>query len=115
MRTFFYGLVWSTIIFFLPNKERVLSNFIFIGAVIFIISSGALNVMRISFYFIFSMMISIPIVLRIEKAKTVMLVMVAGLFLFFVRDVVTDTGTNGCVPYDSIFSDNFPNYFRSRE
>jgi hypothetical protein len=115
IRTFFYALVWSTIIFYLPKKEKALSHFIFIGAVIFIISSGALNVMRISFYFIFTMMISIPIVLKIEKARTIMIVMVSGLFLFFVRDVITDTGTNGCVPYDSIFSDNFPDYFRSRD
>lgn len=115
IRTFFYALVWSTIIFYLPKKEKALSNFIFIGAVIFILASGALNIMRISFYFIFTMTISIPIVLKIEKARISMLVMVAGLFLFFVRDVITDTGTRGCVPYDSIFSDNFPNYFRIRE
>ncbi|MDB0041012.1 EpsG family protein [Algibacter sp.] len=115
IRVFFYSLVWSTIIFYLPNKERVLTNFIFVGAVIFIIASGALNIMRISFYFLFTMMISIPIVLRIEKARIIMIVMVAGLFLFFVRDVITDTGTRGCVPYDTVFSENFPDYFRSRE
>jgi hypothetical protein len=115
LRIFFYGLVWSTIIFYLPNKERVLSNFIFVGAVIFIMASGALNIMRISFYLIFTMMISIPIVLKMEKSRMIMMIMVLGLFLFFVRDVVTDTGTNGCVPYDSVFSENFPNYFRSRE
>ena len=115
LRIFFYSLVWSTIIFFLPNKERVLSNFIFIGAIIFIMASGALNVSRISFYFIFTMTLSIPIVLKIEKARTIMMIMVLGLFLFFVRDVITDTGTNGCVPYDTVFSDNFPDFFRSRD
>ena len=63
-RIFFYGLIWSTIIFFLPKKERVLSNFLFIGAIVFIMASGALNVMRISFYFTFTMALSIPIVLK---------------------------------------------------
>lgn len=113
-RIFFYGLVWSTIIFYLPDRERVLTNFIFIGAVIFIMASGALNIMRISFYLIFTMMISIPILLKMEKSKIIMMLMVLGLFLFFVRDVITDTGTNGCVPYDNVFSENFPNYNRSR-
>lgn len=115
IRVFFYSLVWSTIIFFLPDKQRVLINFLFVGAIIFIIASGALNVMRISFYFIFTMTLSIPIVLKIEKARTIMLVMLAGLFLFFARDVITDTGTRGCVPYDNVFSENFPNNFRKRE
>lgn len=114
-RIFFYSLVWCTIIFFLPNKERVLINLLFVGAIIFIVASGALNIMRISFYFIFTMTLSIPILLRIEKARTIMMIMVFGLFLFFVRDVVTDTGTRGCVPYDTVFSDNFPNYLRIRE
>jgi hypothetical protein len=114
-RIFFYSIVWSTIIFYLPNKERVLTNFLFVGAIIFILASGALNIMRVSFYFMFTITLSIPIVLKLEKARTIMITMVAGLFLFFVRDVITDTGTNGCVPYDSVFSDNFPNYFRSRE
>ena len=115
IRIFFYSVVWSTIIYYLPDKERVLANFLFIGAIIFILASGALNIMRVSFYFIFTMALSIPIVLKIEKARIIMIVMVSGLFLFYVRDVITDTGTNGCVPYDSVFSDNFPNYFRSRE
>ncbi|MGB3608046.1 MAG: EpsG family protein [Psychroserpens sp.] len=114
LRIFFYGLVWSSIIYYLPDKERVLTNFLFIGAVIFIMASGALNIMRISFYMIFTTMISIPIVLKMEKSRIVMLAMVCGLFLFYVRDVITDTGTNGCVPYDTIFSENFPNYSRSR-
>lgn len=115
IRVFFYSLVWSTIIFFLPDKQKVLINFLFVGAIIFIMASGALNVMRISFYFIFTMTLSIPIVLKIEKTRTIMLVMLVGLFLFFIRDVITDTGTRGCVPYDTVFSENFPNYFRSRE
>ena len=70
-RVFFYSLVWCTIIFFLPKNERVLSNFVFIGAIIFIMASGALNVSRISFYFTFTMALSIPIVLKIEKARTI--------------------------------------------
>lgn len=115
LRIFFYSMVWSAIIFYLPDKERVLCNFIFIGAVVFIMASGALNIMRISFYFIFTMTLSIPIVLSIQKARIVMSIMVLGLFLFFVRDVITDTGTRGCVPYDSVFSENFPDYFRSRK
>lgn len=114
-RIFFYSLVWSAIIFFLPDKQKVLINFLFVGAVIFIMASGALNVMRISFYFIFTMVLSIPIVLKIEKARTIMIVMVLGLFLFFVRDIVTDTNTRGCVPYDTVFSDNFPDFFRNRD
>ena len=115
LRIFFYSLIWSTIIFFLPDKERALSNFIFIGAIIFIMASGALNISRISFYFIFTMTLSIPIVLKIEKARIIMMVMVLGLFLFFVRDIITDTGTNGCVPYETVFSDDFPDIFRSRD
>ncbi|TPV35974.1 EpsG family protein [Paucihalobacter ruber] len=114
-RIFFYSLVWSTIIYFLPDKQRVLINFLFVGAIIFILASGALNIMRISFYFIFTMTLSIPILLKIEKARTIMMVMVLGLFLFFVRDVVTNTGTRGCVPYENVFSDKFPDYFRIRE
>jgi hypothetical protein len=114
MRIFFYSLLWSTIIFFLPDKERVLSNLVFVGAIIFIMASGALNIMRISFYLIFTMTLSIPMVLKIEKARIIMMFMVLGLVLFFVRDVITDTGTRGCVPYDSVFSENFPDYFRSR-
>jgi len=114
-RVFFYGVLWSTVIYFLPKKERLLINLLFIGAIIFIIASGALNIMRISFYFIFTITISIHIVLKIEKARLLMRIMILGLFFFFVRDVITDTGTRGCVPYDSIFSDNFPNYTRPRK
>jgi len=114
-RIFFYSVIWCTILFFLPDKEKVLINFLFVGALIFIFASGALNIMRISFYFIFTMTLSIPIVLKIEKARTTMMVLILGLFLFFVRDVITDTGTRGCVPYVSVFSDSFPHYFRNRE
>jgi hypothetical protein len=78
-------------------------------------ASGALNIMRISFYLIFTMTLSIPILLKIEKSRIVTIGLILGLFLFFVRDVITDTGTNGCVPYETIFSENFPDYFRSSD
>jgi hypothetical protein len=113
-RVFFYSVIWCTVIFYLPEKEKVLINFLFFGALIFILASGALNVMRMSFYFIFTMTLSIPIVMKIEKARTTMLMLMFGYFLFFVRDVITDTGTRGCVPYVSVFSEQFPHYFRSR-
>lgn len=108
-RIIFYSIVWSIIIYFLPENERVLSNIIFFGAIIFILASGALNVMRIGNYLTFSMVLSIPIILKIKNAKLIMRIMVFGLFLFFLRDIITDSNTRGCVPYESIFSKNFSN------
>lgn len=106
-RIFYYSLLWCTIIFFLPKKERVLTNFLFIGAIIFIVASGALNIMRFSFYFIFTIALSIPIILKIKKAKIITMIMVFGLFLFFIRDVYTNTNTRGCTPYKTIISNDF--------
>jgi transmembrane protein EpsG len=115
IRIIFYSIVWSTTIFFLPEKERVLSNFLFMGAIIFILACGALSIMRIGFYFTFTMVLSIPIVLKIQQARTIMIVMVFGLLLFFVRDIITNSNTRGCVPYESIFSDKFARQsFRNR-
>ena len=111
IRIIFYSIVWSTTIFFLPDKDRALSNFLFLGAIIFILACGALNIMRIGLYFTFSMTLSIPIVLKVQKARFIMLIMVFGLFLFFVRDIITNTNTRGCVPYESIFSDKFEGQF----
>jgi len=117
LRIIFYSLFWCSIIYYLPDTEKIFINFIFFGAVIFIIASGALNLMRISYYFIFTTTISLPLVLKYlninvsdlkSKIRQVVIkVVLVGVILFFIHDVITDSGTRGCVPYKSIFSIDF--------
>jgi hypothetical protein len=117
IRIIFYSLVWCSIIYYLPNEEKVLINLLFVGAVLFIIANGALNLMRIANYFVFTTTISLPLVLRYLKTKNTKLkinigryvirVMFTGLALFFIYDVLFDSGTRGCVPYKSVFSKDF--------
>jgi transmembrane protein EpsG len=117
IRIIFYSLVWCGIIYYLPNEEKVLINLLFVGAVLFIIANGALNLMRIANYFVFTTTISLPLVLRYLKTKKTKLkinigryvirVLLFGLVLFFINDVLSNSGVRGCVPYKSVFSKDF--------
>ncbi len=106
IRTAYYCLIWIIIIYTLPEKDRGLVNILFIGVVIFIISSGAMNIRRMANYLTFTMSISIPIIIKNKRFKLIIGVLVFGLFLFFIRDMIVGKH-QGCIPYESIFSEDF--------
>lgn len=109
IRTAFYCIVWIFIIYKLPDNENTLANLLFVGALVFIIASGAMNIRRMSNFFTFTTVISIPLIYQLKKYRYILLLLVFGLFVFFIRDMIVGLH-QGCIPYKLILTQDFLYY-----
>ena len=113
LRLVLYAMFWSGIILLLPKDEMLYKLFITIGGCIFLFAMNSMSITRIAWYFLIAVLVALPIAMRsfkIRDVKTIAMsaVMAAMVFLFS-YDVIRDSNTHGCSPYDSIFSTNYAN------
>lgn len=101
-------------IYLLPDRNKVLINALFFGTVIALFANGNFNIERIGLYFLYSVIMALPILLRSSRS-----VQLAGLIVFCYFVIFEKTLSHeprGNTPYKTIFSDDFKNrQFRSRD
>lgn len=113
--TMIMGL-WTLVLCWLPKEKSYLKNFILFGILFALIGNGGLTFLRISWYFLITIIIAFPLSYKfIHQSNNKRLILSLGLFvvfLFFCRDICL-FHSRGCTPYDTIFSTNFERgYFR---
>ena len=117
LRTTLYAFVWLSITYALPKEENLYKNLIVVGAVIFVVGGGSNVFSRVAWYFVICSAVSLPIAIK-NKNQILRLAVTSTLFLLsilYIRDIYTGTNTRGCVPYETILSDDFKNgRFRPR-
>ena len=132
-KTFIITSLWFIFLLFFFFFKRVLkgksqsivlvqtySNIVFVGALIYMISSGALLLDRISYYFLIAQLILVPLVLRSFNSKDIIKrgiisLMLVFHFVLYSYLIFNEEGLNGSNKYESVFSDNCGNHrFRYR-
>ena len=116
LRLVLYALFWSGIILFLPKDRMIYKLFITIGACIFLFAMNSMSITRIAWYFLSSVVVGLPIAMNNLKVKyaspknihrIATTSIIVAMFFLFSYDVLRDSNTHGCSPYDSIFSTNY--------
>lgn len=111
LRLCFLSIVVMFSIFRLKKSDTVISNVLFVGILLYIMSQGTLNIQRVAVYPFFSIIIAFPLAIKKIKPKLgiskllVISLLISYLFLFSL-DILTEK-SRGCAPYDTIFSPNF--------
>lgn len=103
----FLMLFYSFMMIKMVHIRPVYSNILFLGIVLLLFSTGNLNIDRISNYFCFVSMLAFPVYVKHEKNKFFIICVLLMLLVYFEKNLVG--GIRGCVPYDSVFSENFEN------
>ncbi len=97
------------ILMYIPNNQKVLRNCVTLGTILYIIASQNLLIERISYYFMIFQIVAFKYLFvntnDIAK-KTVRIIVVSILILFYNYAIINVGGTRGAVPYDSVFSEN---------
>lgn len=109
----FQVLMCSYLMVVSAKKYPILSNSLFIGCVLILFASGNLNINRLAYYFSFSTMLAFPLYIQQETKKMKIVILSLLLLIYSGRNLY---GGSGCVPYDSVWGDNFKSLnFRIRE
>ncbi len=109
-----YTLVAASIIYTNRNRSKVFSNMAFWGISIYLIACGNHNIERISYYFLYSIIISLPLSYKDKRYRFYYNIILLILFTLFERRCIDDP--RGNTPYRSIFSNEFKiQYLRPRK
>lgn len=116
LRTTFIMGLWTIILGWLPKEKFYLKNLIVFGIMFALVGNGSLTFLRISWYFLISLVIATPFAYKnIRTSPNKRLVLKFGFFVVFLllcRDIYI-VQDRGCTPYDTVFSTNFERgYFR---
>ena len=117
--TFILFSLWSIFVTYFSSKKTSLFNFLFfIGSSLYMISGGSLLIDRISVYYTLSQIIVIPAIVSMrhnDSFKIIFGAFILANLLLINRRFVEYGDIRGCVPYESVFSDEFENkIFRIR-
>lgn len=111
--------LWSIfILYFSTDKTRFFNVIFFFGSTMYMISGGSILIDRISIYYTLPQMVIFSFIMK-EKhdilAKCIISLMIFANFVLINRRFVEDGDIRGCVPYQTIFSDEYNNHkFRYR-
>ena len=103
----FLMLFYSFLMVKMAHRKPVYSNLLFCGLVLLLFSTGNLNIDRMSNYFCWVSVLAFPAFIKYERRRLIILCSVLLLMVYFERNLVG--GVRGCIPYDSVFSENFEN------
>ena len=103
----FLMLFYSFLMVKMAHRKPVYSNLLFCGLVLLLFSTGNLNIDRMSNYFCWVSVLAFPAFIKYERRRLIILGSVLLLMVYFERNLVG--GVRGCIPYDSVFSENFEN------
>lgn len=110
----FQVLVYVYLMVKLATKYPILSNSLFIGSILVLFASGNLNINRVAYYFSFATIMAFPLYMKSETQKVKVVALSLLMTVYCVRNLYE--GINGCVPYDSVWEENFQRLnFRVRE
>jgi D-alanyl-lipoteichoic acid acyltransferase DltB (MBOAT superfamily) len=113
LRLVLYAIFWSGVILLLPKEEMLYKLFITIGGCIFLFAMNSMSITRIAWYFLIAILVALPVAMRSLKKRDIkkiaMIAVMAAMVFLFSYDVIRDSNTHGCSPYDSIFSTNYAN------
>ncbi len=107
LRIVLYCYIWVVICMLFHEYNWYIANFVFYGAFLFIISQGALNMMRVSYYFVFLAPVLLAFLLNSESKLKTRLLLYSCVLVYvaiFCYDIYYNKNVNGCVPYKSIFN-----------
>lgn len=106
--------IGSLIALKLNEEHYFYRNVLTIGLIIYMLSGSTLLLIRIAWYFIIVVFPCFGILMRNKSKDFITRIILPGLVLLqtsvLIYDVATDTNTRGCVPYKSVFSDDFANH-----
>lgn len=108
----FQVIFYSYIMIMSAKKYPIYSNSLFIGVILILFSSGNLNINRIAYYFSFSAILAFPLYVKDESKYIRIFILSLLMSIYCFRSLYP----SGCLPYSSIWGDNFKNlYFKPRE
>ena len=107
LRMVLYCYIWVAVCMLFHKYNWFVANFLFYGTVLYLISQGALNMMRVSYYSVFIAPLLFAILLNSQlklKARLLLYSCVLVYVAIFGYDIYNNKNVNGCVPYQSIFN-----------
>lgn len=111
IRLSLFVLIGTFVAFALDERYAFYRNLLTVGFFIYMLGASSLLFTRIAWYFIVILFPCFGICMQqISKRTTKYQIITALLlaqFVVFSYDVATDTNTRGCVPYKSVFSNDF--------
>lgn len=119
IRVTFFVIICSLIVKLLDDEYAFFRNILTIGIVIYMLGGSTLLFMRISWYFMLIMFPCFGLCMNNmynnDKLRRMLLYIALAQCVVFTYDVTTNTNARGCVPYESVFSEEFQNQqFRIR-
>lgn len=105
--------IYTIIVLCIKKKHPIVSNVIFIGIIIYLLSCTNEMIERISTYFTSAIILGVPLMMNISKTKLYKQILISLVFIIGTYNAYN--GISGCIPYDCVFSDNFQlKHFRHR-
>ena len=100
-------LLMTFVMYKTAKRKPLIANYLFVGICAFIFASGNLNMWRMAYYFTWAIIPGFPIAMKAIPKKQQGFKIGLALFLsaWFIYDMTKDS--SGCIPYDSVFSENF--------
>lgn len=97
------------LVYLIPKREKALSNIVAVGAILYILAGGNLNVDRIGYYFSQYQLIALPLIMYQRKTELRKYIIAACLFtLFSLCNIrVLTTTYKECSPYETVFSKEY--------
>lgn len=108
--SYIFFSIWSIFITYFSTKETQFYNILFfIGSILYMVSGGSLLIDRISTYYMMSQIVIFPMMMQYKKRaniiKIVFGLMILANFILVNRRFYEYGDIRGCVPYQTIFSD----------
>ena len=114
IRVSLFVLLGALVIAKLDNRYDYFKNCLAIGLFIYMLGGNSLVITRIAWYFMVLLFPCLGLCMKskLQKSAISQLIKVLVIIQLFVfsYDITTDTNTRGCVPYKSVFSDDFANH-----
>lgn len=98
------------------RNKHLYANILFIGISLFLISSGNLSINRIAYYFLYIVVLALPLYMEDKNNKVIKYIYTLLLLFSFECILYLKNTNDGCVPYDYIGGELFQKqHFRIRE
>ena len=115
IRVSLFVLLGALVVLTLDGDNAFYRNAITVGLFVYMLSGSTLLLIRIAWYFLVILFPCFGICMQSSRHKNLvmsylLISLLSAQIAVFSYDVATGTNTRGCVPYKSIFSDDFANH-----
>ena len=107
------GIMFPIYVFFytycmcLVKEKRIYTNVLFLGIILFCISTGNNNINRVAMYFLNVIALILPLYVKAEKNKFKLVTTIFMFVFLFQLLLFRNDNRNLCIPYDYVGSENF--------